>query len=701
MYLKPEISIFIAIVFLQSAALPCPGAPDIRICQEENSVEADPASDQVQESNEPGNDDSAATDSEQQASASVEPGPEEQRGEDGSGRVFVRGELRKWHKVTLILDGPFADERDSEPNPFLDFRMTVTFVHEDTGTEYNVPGYFAADGNAANSSANRGTQWLAHFTPPIAGGWRYKVGFVSGNRIAVTPEAEGTPYGYYNGSFGQFTVQSSDKTGNDFRATGALEYAGSRYLRFAETDLPFVKAGPDSPETLLAYSDFDGTVALLPDKAPLKTWEPHVVDFRDGDPTWQNDKGRGLIGAMNYLSMKGLNACSFLTYNVGGDGQNVWPHISSEDRLRFDCSKLDQWRIVFEHAQELGLFLHFKLQETENDDLVTGTSGRATEVPAAMDQGELGVERRLYLRELIARFGHCPGLEWNLGEENTQSATVQREMAGYIESIDPYQHPIVIHTYPGQQDKVYGNLTGNQSRLSGASLQNRWDATHLLTLLRIVESDVAGRPWVVANDEQGPANTGVPPDPGYEGFDGYARMGEERTYNLHDIRKRVLWGNIMAGGAGVNYYFGYQLPQNDLNCEDFRSRDRSWEYCGHALSFIRDNKLPLRRMHNADYLVENHYCEFGPWCLAEPDEIYLVYVPDGQTTILNISECEGLFEISWFNPTNGDSGRVETGLVNAPCRIELSRDDADGMRDWVYLVRRPQDATGTGTTGQN
>ena len=34
----------------------------------------------------------------------------------------------------------------------------------------------------------------------------------------------------------------------------------------------------------------------------------------------------------------------------------------------------------------------------------------------------------------------------------------------------------------------------------------------------------------------------------------------------------------MAGGAGVEYYFGYSLPENDLLCEDFRSRDRSWDF---------------------------------------------------------------------------------------------------------------------------
>ena len=54
--------------------------------------------------------------------------------------------------------------------------------------------------------------------------------------------------------------------------------------------------------------------------------------------------------------------------------------------FRYDCSKLDQWEIVFEHADRLGLFLHFKTQETEVDN----------EAAFAFDgSGEVGQERRL------------------------------------------------------------------------------------------------------------------------------------------------------------------------------------------------------------------------------------------------------------------------------------------------------------------
>ena len=42
----------------------------------------------------------------------------------------ISGDLRQWHKVTLTFTGPQASEADSNPNPFTDYRMTVTFTHE-------------------------------------------------------------------------------------------------------------------------------------------------------------------------------------------------------------------------------------------------------------------------------------------------------------------------------------------------------------------------------------------------------------------------------------------------------------------------------------------------------------------------------------------------------------------------------------------
>jgi len=90
-----------------------------------------------------------------------------------------------------------------------------------------------------------------------------------------------------------------------------------------------------------------------------------------------------------------------LSMNILGDGKDVWPYTDYSERYRFDCSKLDQWELVFDHMESLGMMTHFVLQETENEVL--------------LDAGYTDIQRRIYLRELVARFGHHLAVTWNLG----------------------------------------------------------------------------------------------------------------------------------------------------------------------------------------------------------------------------------------------------------------------------------------------
>jgi hypothetical protein len=603
----------------------------------------------------------------------------------GDGSVQVRGERRLWHKVTVELAGPFAHELDLDRNPFTDYNFEVIWTHESGAPRYVVPGYFAADGDAANTSASAGHVWRAHLSPDRVGRWNFRVAFHHGPGVAVN--GGGAPLAPYDGVTGAFDVAASGKTGRDFRAHGRLEYWGGHYLRFAGSGELFLKAGPDSPETFLAYADFDGTRATKPE-APLKTWQPHVADWRTGDPTWQGGKGKGMIGALNYLASKGLNSFSFIPYNAGGGGNNVWPFVEREAKLRYDCSKLDQWGIVFDHAQTLGLHLHFKLQENEMDDQRLGAARNPAAVPEALDGGKLGVERKLYLRELVARFGHALALNWNVGEENTQTTEEVQAMAGYLREIHYYPSNIVLHTFPHDHDRVYPPLLGARSVLTGASLQVEWFETHVWTRHWVRTSAAAGKPWVVAADEQGHWAFGVPPDEGYAGFDGRAHA-ERRSYTRHDIRKLVLWGNLMAGGAGVEYYFGYHLPQQDIDAEDWRSRDRTWDDCRRALEFFREHRIPIHTMRNADELVGNSIGGEMRFCFARDGQLYLVYLPYGEPATVDLRGTDGTFDVAWFNPRAG--GPLIQGPVTRVRGGDYARigeAPTDPEQDWLIVVRR-------------
>jgi len=104
----------------------------------------------------------------------------------------------------------------------------------------------------------------------------------------------------------------------------------------------------------------------------------------------------------------------------------------------------------------------------------------------------------------------------------------------YIKSIDPYKHPVVMHTAAQSQNK-YLPLLGNPE-FDGPSIQRDMLLVFDISLQWRELSVQYGHPWIVTNDEQGPASEGVMPD-------------SVIPNNQDVIRKEVLWGNIMAVGT--------------------------------------------------------------------------------------------------------------------------------------------------------
>ena len=571
-----------------------------------------------------------------------------------------------WHKVTLDFTGPLASET-ADPNPFTDYRLDVTFNHPASGRSLRVPGYFAADGNAANTSADSGEVWRVHFAPDAAGEWTYAVSFRAGANVAMAVDPlEGESAGFCDGESGSFTILPTNKTGRDLRAKGRLDYVGIHHLRFAGTGDYFMKAGTDSPENLLAYADFDGPFKTDDEEDDLvKTWQPHVADWQEGDPSWQGGKGKGLIGAINYLASEGLNSFSFLTLNINGDDRNVFPYLDYNERLRMDISRLDQWEIVFEHGTRKGMFLHFKTQETENEKMLDG--------------GNTGNQRRLYYRELIARFGHHLAMNWNLGEEiNDASLEQKASWAQFFHDNDPYRHPIVIHN-----GASHFEMMGDASVLTGFSLQlneANFGDTFFQTHRYVNRSADFNRPWVVGTDEPGDSRFGVRPD-------------NDAGNSHRDARKDALWANIMAGGAGCEFYFGYEKPEGDLTLQNFRSRDAFWNYLRHTLGFFTDNPFPFEQMGNHNELVSGSG-ENANRCLARIGDTYLVQLRSGGIHTLDLTGVTGTFTVKWFNPRNGgpltEGGSVEGGGI-----VSLGMPPDTPDEDWVVLVQNPEGGSAT------
>lgn len=577
---------------------------------------------------------------------------------------------QQWHTITVPFEGPETSEKATD-NPFLNYRLSVVFKHEET--KYTLRGFYAADGNASETSAASGNIWQVRFTPDRVGKWSYTAQLHQGDSIVLKDDTvAGTPIEITNAS-GEFMVLPSDKKGADFRAHGRLE-ANNGYFQFQDSEKYWLKGGADSPENLLAFEDFDGTYRMQSSSSEgeaktndtIHSYAPHLQDWQEGDPTWQNGKGKGLIGALNYLASKGMNVAYFLTLNILGDGKDVWPYATPDDFTRFDVSKLEQWEIVFQHMQAKGILLHMVIQETENETM--------------LDNGDTGPMRQLYLRELTARFGHHLGMNFNLGEENgyaeftpiSQNDAQRKAMTSFITKIDPYNHPILLHTHSHEpyRGDILDSIIGFKD-LDGLSLQQdkREGAADVVATWK-AKANEAGHEWLITMDEIGMWHTGA--------------QSDSVTPNHDTLRRYALWGTLLSGAAGVEWYFGARNRYNDLNTEDWRTRDRLWELTGYALNFFQDH-LPYWEMQAEHELMNSK----DAYCYRKPGEVYAVYLPDSKQYTLDLTATQETFEVHWFDPLKG--GALQSGSIEKLKGGEvqtLGNPPNNEEQDWVIVLKR-------------
>ena len=576
--------------------------------------------------------------------------------------------VQNFHALEMDFLGPDLSET-AVPNPFTDYRLDVEFKHA-SGKKL-IRGFYAADGNAANTSADKGRVWTVRFTPELEGEWTYSAKLRTAENIAIADEFVGDLVQITN-NLGSFFVTKTDKELPDFRAKGFLDSEGP-YFRFRSSNQHWLKMGANSPENILGFYQFDRTYRHGQNErdgeasagSALHRFAEHAQDWQIGDPTWQDVKGKNLIGAYNYLASTGMNSNYFLTMNINGDGKDVWPFVSHTDVSRFDVSKLDQWNIVFDHMQRKGILLHMVIQETENERL--------------LDDGDTGPQRKLYLNELIARFAHHPALVWNLGEENgpaewspvAQDDEQRKAMSSYLQQADPYQHPVLLHTHatPESKDELLRPQLGHRD-LDGLSFQVEKRETVNGEIIKWrKESKARGNEWLITMDEIGPWQDGAKPD--------------SVDPNHDTLRRFALWGALMGGGAGVEWYFGAKHPATDLSSEDWRLRDRLWTLSNHARAFF-ENHLPYWQMQASNELVSSD----GAYVLAKEDAVYAAYLPNSRDARIDLTNASGDFSVQWFDPLNG--GELQAGSIKkitAGGVVDLGSPLKMTSQDWVVLVK--------------
>ncbi|MFC1539416.1 DUF5060 domain-containing protein [Candidatus Latescibacterota bacterium] len=565
----------------------------------------------------------------------------------------ISGELMQWHKVVLTFSGPDTSE-NANPNPFSDYRLDVTFTGP-SAQVYKVPGFYAADGNAGESSAESGNKWRVHFTPDEAGTWKYSISFVTGKNIAAELSG-GSSAGYFNGETGSFSVTATDidPNGKDYRGKGKVEYVGESYLRFKGTGKTFIKAGANGPETFLEFADFDNS----PNGG---NYTPHVGDWNTGDPAWKGGKGKGLIGLVNYLASFDNNVFYFLTMNAEGDGKDAWPWTSadSEGMWRYDCSKLDQWDIVFSHFDTNGLMINFVLSETENESLFEQWENGTT--------GGFATSRKIYYRELVARFGYHMAITWNIGEENgwaegknsgvdkAVTSTQRKQFADRLRALTYYNDNIVVHNGPSDDDHIFDDLLGHTS-LTGISFQWNYSTNIYDKILQWVErSNSSGHKWVVSLDEP---------------------WLDEKTKPVDEWRKQNVWETFMAGGAGIELFVG---SGKDVGSQSIKDYGAFYTVNKHALHFFNKYVPVLNELSPAKDFVS------GALTLKKNGECYVLYLPVGGSVNLNLPA--GDYSVKWFDPRNG--GELHNGTVNSFSGSGSIGNPPDSISDdWAVLIMK-------------
>ena len=558
----------------------------------------------------------------------------------------ITGNFKAYQKLTFSWEGP---ELTEDKSTFLNYRMEMSFTDPD-GQQILVPGYFAADGNAGETGAETGKIWRAHLLPLKAGEWEYEVRFLEGENIAIATDNSTASSLAFDKQKGSFTVLPEDRFQPGFLGKGKLQYIGEHFLQFSNGDY-FFKMGANAPEVLLQYKGFDGTDTD-------RDYKDHVSDWKEGDLLWQGDKGKGIVGVINYLKEQGINSHYFLLMNAYGDGKAAFPWKGKDDYYLYDVSKLDQWQYLFDYMMQEGLMTQFVLSEQENQSYFEHNEG-----------GDFANSRKVFYRELAARFGYLNAVTWNIGEENgwekdstygkSISSDQRKQFAAYLRDLLSYNELIVVHNGPSTTDAIFEDLLGDSS-YTGISFQGNYqNVEHGYG--RILhwrnESEAAGHPWVVTYDE--PYTS--------------PEFPEVTTW-----RKNSLWASLMAGAAGMEVYIG---KGEDLRIQDYRKYTNYWEIMKHAKSFFTESGIPYQQLEPQTSQDANS------WVLSANEEVYVVYLREGGEGELNLPA--GVFEIQWFDPRTGNWSQNEAlKEVSGEGMTALGKAPSDPDLDWVVLLKK-------------
>jgi hypothetical protein len=349
---------------------------------------------------------------------------------------------------------------------------------------------------------------------------------------------------------------------------------------------------------------------------------------------------------------------------MNGDRWNVyidpWPAQDAHDfnhpgfdYSRFNVSYWQKFDRMLRHAREKNMMISIVLGMNDERD---------HPAPASEDE-------RRYLRYAVARFGSFSNITWDLGDDldGFRSDAWTHDTGTLIEQWDPYHHLATSHPVKTiHQDRA-------SSWVGFTSYQDWSRSQHDLMLESRDLQKKTGRIIPQTNEEYG-----------YEDhYPEWAAAGSDSA----DVLRRTAWDIYMAGGyqtAGESVRRGTNIwPDTGGGWMNGRGDDSQTMFLGygHIVEFFTSFDWWKASPH--DDLVNS-----GNYCLADPGNLYAVYLPHGGKLTLQLSP--GTYRGEWFSATSGQRIALSEDATGPSWTSPEPPDDSgwSGVHDWALLLQR-------------
>jgi hypothetical protein len=331
-----------------------------------------------------------------------------------------------------------------------------------------------------------------------------------------------------------------------------------------------------------------------------------------------------------------------------------WPAVKADDLYH---PGFDYTRFRVAHWQRFDRMLRYARERDMIISVVLDIGdGQIHLTPGSDDE-------RRYIRYATARLGAFSNITWDLGDDldSFRDEKWAHETGTLLESWDPNRHLATTHpTHREHQDR-------GSEWFGFTSIQDWGRNQHALMLEERQRQIQTGRIIPQTNEEYG-----------YE--DHYPLWAPAPPGDSAETLRRTAWDIAMAGAygtAGETARRGVSIwPDTGGGWLNGRGDDTMTMLKGYAHMVDFFTSFEWWKTEPHDELVNN-----GAYCLAQPGEIYAIYLPNGGNVTVNLPE--GQYDATWFSGFSGETvtlARVQGGSWRSP--------RAPGRLDWALLLKR-------------